>query len=93
MFPIPFLSQYSQNIHNCILYSGIRPKLSHPSTIAESVGMPSLSKTTRFDDFLIVEKNIAKSRLLHLFGIESPGLTSSLGIAEHIVRMLCKHEA
>ena len=54
--------------------TGVRPKLSHPSLKAEM----------GFDDFHIVEKSLAKSRLFHLFGIESPGLTSSLGIAESI---------
>ena len=68
---------------------GIRPKLRHPSMITESTGISTIpSNIVRFDDFLIVEKNIAKSRLFHLFGIESPGLTSSLDIAEYIRRAM-----
>ena len=59
--------------------------------MAESVGTSTQSKTTGFDDFLIVEKSVAKSRLFHFFGIESPGLTSSLGIAESLRQMLVNH--
>lgn len=69
-------------------YVGVRPKLRHPSRMKDLTGASAPHKTTRLDDFLIVERSIAKSRLFHLFGIESPGLTSSLGIAESIRRML-----
>ena len=56
-------------------YSGIRPKLSGPGQPAE--------------DFLIFETNSEKSsRILHLFGIESPGLTSSLALADKITARL-----
>uniref|UniRef100_A0A7S4AU58 L-2-hydroxyglutarate dehydrogenase, mitochondrial n=1 Tax=Pseudo-nitzschia australis TaxID=44445 RepID=A0A7S4AU58_9STRA len=65
-------------------YVGVRPKLRHPSIIAKPTDISTPSKNVTFDDFLIVEKNIVKSRIFHLFGIESPGLTSSLGIAEYI---------
>ena len=60
--------------------SGVRPKLRHPSIMAE----------TGFDDFSITEKGTGGSRVLHLFGIESPGLTSSLGIAESIKHKLSR---
>ena len=56
-------------------YSGIRPKLTGP-------GEPAA-------DFLIdgpADHGVA--RLVHLFGIESPGLTSSLSLAEEVVRKL-----
>jgi L-2-hydroxyglutarate oxidase LhgO len=56
-------------------YSGIRPKLSGP-------GLPQ-------QDFLIegpVQHGLPG--LVHLFGIESPGLTSSLSLADEVVSYL-----
>ncbi|MCZ8251397.1 MAG: NAD(P)/FAD-dependent oxidoreductase [Hylemonella sp.] len=56
-------------------YAGIRPKISGPGETAR--------------DFLIqgpAEHGVPG--LVNLFGIESPGLTSSLAIAEHVVQML-----
>jgi L-2-hydroxyglutarate oxidase LhgO len=60
-------------------YVGVCPKLSHPSLMDASFAcLP-------FDDFQIVgPETHGISGLIHLFGIESPGLTSSLGIAEHV---------
>jgi L-2-hydroxyglutarate oxidase LhgO len=56
-------------------YSGIRPKLTGP-------GEPAA-------DFLIdTPADHGVPRLVHLFGIESPGLTSSLSIAEDVVAKL-----
>jgi L-2-hydroxyglutarate oxidase LhgO len=56
-------------------YSGIRPKLSGPGE-ANS-------------DFVIQDATTHGSAgLVNLFGIESPGLTSSLAIAEHVTRSL-----
>jgi L-2-hydroxyglutarate oxidase LhgO len=56
-------------------YCGIRPKLSGP-------GEPAA-------DFLIAgEPAHGLPRLVNLFGIESPGLTSSLSIAEEVVAYL-----
>jgi len=56
-------------------YSGIRPKLNWQ-------GQP-------YNDFLIHSlKDHGCARLINLFGIESPGLTSCLAIAEH-VQQLC----
>jgi L-2-hydroxyglutarate oxidase LhgO len=56
-------------------YSGIRPKLTGP-------GEPAA-------DFLIDgPANHGLAGLVHLFGIESPGLTSSLSIADEVVRQL-----
>ncbi|XP_020114337.1 L-2-hydroxyglutarate dehydrogenase, mitochondrial [Ananas comosus] len=58
-------------------YSGIRPKLSGPQQ------PPS--------DFLIQgEDSHGVPGLINLFGIESPGLTSCLGIAEYIVSKYLK---
>ena len=56
-------------------YSGIRPKLSGPG------GANS--------DFVIQDAAThGILGLVNLFGIESPGLTSSLAIAEHVARLL-----
>ncbi len=56
-------------------YSGIRPKLA-------SAGEPA-------EDF-VIQKHQSKEggQLLQLFGIESPGLTASLAIAEKVARLL-----
>jgi L-2-hydroxyglutarate oxidase LhgO len=57
-------------------YVGIRPKLSHPSLPDTGVGSV---------DFQIVgAKSHGVSGLIHLFGIESPGLTSSMAIGKYI---------
>lgn len=54
-------------------YSGIRPKLGSPQQFAS--------------DFLIeTEKEHGVAGLVNLFGIDSPGLTASLAIAERIVK-------
>ena len=86
LFAVPVSHLFLET--NNFIFLGVRPKLGHPSMMEESVRTSGPSKTARFDDFLIVEKSVAKSRLFHLFGIESPGLTSSLSIAEYIRRML-----
>jgi L-2-hydroxyglutarate oxidase LhgO len=57
-------------------FSGLRPKLQHPMLVRGNLP---------FVDFMIVEpKNHGIPGLFHLFGIESPGLTSSLSIASYI---------
>jgi L-2-hydroxyglutarate oxidase LhgO len=56
-------------------YSGIRPKLSGPGD-ANSDFVIQHAATHGIDG------------LVNLFGIESPGLTSSLAIAEHVTRIL-----
>lgn len=56
-------------------YAGIRPKLSGP-------GEPAA-------DFVIAgEESHGLPGLVNLFGIESPGLTASLAIGEHVARLL-----
>jgi L-2-hydroxyglutarate oxidase LhgO len=56
-------------------YSGIRPKLSGP-------GEPAA-------DFVIDgPRDHGMMRSVHLFGIESPGLTSALALAEEVVACL-----
>ena len=56
-------------------YAGIRPKISGP-------GEPAA-------DFVIQGSTVhGVAGLVNLFGIESPGLTSSLAIGEHVAGML-----
>ncbi|BAL25302.1 NAD(P)/FAD-dependent oxidoreductase [Azoarcus sp. KH32C] len=61
-------------------YAGVRPKIAGP-------GMPDA-------DFRIdgpAQHGVAG--LIHLFGIESPGLTSALAIAQHVVAILADRQA
>ncbi|TVU36555.1 hypothetical protein EJB05_18493 [Eragrostis curvula] len=71
----PVIRKYFPNLKDGCLepgYSGIRPKLCGP-------GQPPT-------DFVIQGEDVhGIPGLVNLFGIESPGLTSSLAIAEHIV--------
>ncbi|TDH71446.1 hypothetical protein CCR75_003491 [Bremia lactucae] len=56
-------------------YCGIRPKIAMHGQI--------------YEDFFIADKNIhGIPNLVHLCGIESPGLTASLAIADTVVNML-----
>ncbi len=58
-------------------YAGIRPKLSGPGEAAA--------------DFVIAgPQEHGVSGLVSLFGIESPGLTASLAIAERVRQLLCE---
>ena len=58
-------------------YAGIRPKLQGPGLVAS--------------DFVIQGEAVhGISGLVNLFGIESPGLTSSLAIGEYVSAMLSK---
>jgi glycerol-3-phosphate dehydrogenase len=58
-------------------YSGVRCKLAPP----ESGG---------WMDFRI-EENQQNPRLIHLLGIESPGLTAAPAIAKEVTTMICQH--
>ena len=59
-------------------YSGIRPKIVPPSVAKQ--------------DFLIQgQQDHGVSGLINLFGIESPGLTSSLAIADEVARLANVH--
>ncbi len=54
-------------------YTGVRPKVGFGGRVAT--------------DFLLVPRGNSAG-LMHLFGIESPGLTASLAIAEHVAGLL-----
>ena len=72
------IRRYWPGLHDGALtpaYAGIRPKISGPQDAAA--------------DFLIQgQETHGVPRLINLFGIESPGLTASLAIAEHVVERL-----
>lgn len=55
-------------------YAGIRPKISGPGDPAR--------------DFYIASHNSGQSQSIQLLGIESPGLTASLAIAEYVEQLL-----
>jgi 2-hydroxyglutarate dehydrogenase len=61
-------------------YAGIRPKLGKNSAVASGKG---------FQDF-VIRKEEEYHGLVNLLGIESPGLTSSLAIAEMVEELLYK---
>jgi len=62
-------------------YTGVRPKLQHPSL--------AMGEKLSFADFLVAgPETHGVPGLVHLFGMESPGLTSSMAIAEHVASML-----
>jgi len=61
-------------------YAGIRPKLGHNSAVASGKG---------FLDF-VIRKEEGFEGFVNLLGIESPGLTSSLAIAELVEQVLYK---
>lgn len=61
-------------------YVGVRPKLSHPTLHNDN--MP-------FQDFAIAgPTQHGVTGLVHLFGMESPGLTGCLAIADHVAEMV-----
>jgi L-2-hydroxyglutarate oxidase LhgO len=62
-------------------YAGIRPKLGKRGAVA--------SGEKGFQDFYI-RKDEGVEGFVNLLGIESPGLTSSLAIAEEVYRLLYK---
>ncbi|KAF2668796.1 L-2-hydroxyglutarate dehydrogenase mitochondrial precursor [Microthyrium microscopicum] len=61
-------------------YTGIRPKLTRTSAIIAG---------QNFKDF-IIRKEEGFEGFVNLLGIESPGLTSSLAIAEMVEELLCR---
>lgn len=68
-------------------YSGIRPKLYGPSGVPVSQSQIFTDRNLR--DFVIEgPSSHGVQGLVNLFGIESPGLTSSLAIADYVVELL-----
>lgn len=60
-------------------YIGVRPKLNHPS----------LGTLEEFQDFQIIgHETHGVEGLVHLLGIESPGLTSSMAIGDYVAHQL-----
>lgn len=74
----PMIRKYYPSLKDGSLepaYAGIRPKLSGPGQVSV--------------DFIIQgEDSHGLPGLVNLFGIESPGLTSSMAVAEHIASRL-----
>jgi L-2-hydroxyglutarate oxidase LhgO len=63
-------------------YAGIRPKLHHPSLDGNSPALP-------FHDFCIAgPEQHGVPGLIHLFGMESPGLTGSMAIGDYIAQQV-----
>lgn len=63
-------------------YTGVRPKLQHPSLFPTGQSMP-------FQDFVVAgPETHGVAGLVHLFGIESPGLTSSMAIADYVAKLI-----
>jgi L-2-hydroxyglutarate oxidase LhgO len=64
-------------------YVGVRPKLFHPS----------LGSRPPFQDFAIAgPETHGLPGVIHLFGMESPGLTSSLALGDYIANMVERGE-
>jgi len=72
-------------------YAGIRPKLCLPSfltTIDDNNHVVS-EKSRDLADFLIEGPNLhGVNGLINLLGIESPGLTASMAIAQHVLQLV-----
>jgi glycerol-3-phosphate dehydrogenase len=62
-------------------YAGIRAKLAPPP------GLPGGSASAKAMTDFIIERDPEFPQVVQLIGIESPGLTSSAAIAEHVERM------
>jgi L-2-hydroxyglutarate oxidase LhgO len=67
-------------------YAGIRPKLGRTSAVAAAAGGKG-AEMSSFADFYIREEDGFKG-FVNLLGIESPGLTASLAIADEVEGML-----
>lgn len=64
-------------------YAGIRPKLNHPSILENT------NAAAAFYDFqMVTPDQHGIPGLIHLLGMESPGLTSSMAIGEYIAEQV-----
>lgn len=69
-------------------YCGVRSKLSHPD-LPEVRGIGGGDRSVAFHDFLVAgPRDHGVQGLVHLLGMESPGLTSALTVAEHVANLL-----
>ena len=72
-------------------YSGIRPKLVGPGGRSPSLVTTSSVEPRDLKDFVIEGECVHRiPGLINLYGIESPGLTSSLSIANHVLQLLSR---
>jgi L-2-hydroxyglutarate oxidase LhgO len=63
-------------------YVGVRPKLAHPHIVPDS-------NESLFRDYFIAGREVhGIPGLVHCMGIESPGLTSSLALADYVAGLL-----
>lgn len=63
-------------------YAGVRPKLLHPGTL-------DTKRKVSFRDFVIAgQEHHRVSGLVHLLGIESPGLTSCFALADYVSKLI-----
>ena len=79
------IRSYWHDLHNDALvadYTGIRPKLGHPSLLPNG-GLP-------LDSDFVIEgpTHHGIHGYINLCGIESPGLTASMAIAEHVSSLI-----
>ena len=78
-----------------LAYTGIRAKLEPPAP-PEKEGTPaakpaagSAAKVEWAPDF-VIERDPAHAGIIHLVGIESPGLTSAISLADHVAGMVAE---
>ena len=69
-----------------LAFSGIRAKLEPPKEQAVKPSAPSGPKVEWAPDF-VVERDPAHAGIIHLVGIESPGLTSAISLAAQVAGM------
>jgi L-2-hydroxyglutarate oxidase LhgO len=76
------IRQYWPDLPDGVLvpdYAGVRPKLNHPS-------ITNSEMTRKEQDFIIMgPQEHGVPGVVHLLGIESPGLTSSMAMAHYVV--------
>jgi L-2-hydroxyglutarate oxidase LhgO len=64
-------------------YSGVRPKLTHPALL------DSTTSSVPFSDFILAgPETHGVPGLVHMFGIESPGLTCAMALAEYVTQCI-----
>lgn len=69
-------------------YVGVRPKLSHPTAVSRNKSGGSTRETLENDFLIVGPETHGIPGLVHLLGMESPGLTSSLAVAAYVASIL-----